>query len=132
MKKLFLVLGLVTVLLASCCNNNQQGAKCNKAEQKCEQKCEGHNHDHQNCEIKQACTKQCDSIKPCEQKCEKPCEQKCEKPCEQKCETPCEQKCEKPCEQKCDKPCEKAQNCEVKAECPHNHKGCQHQHGAEK
>ena len=98
MKKLFLVLGLVTVLLASCCNNNQQGAKCNKADQ--------------NCEMKQACTKQCDSIKPCEQKCETPCE--------------------KPCAQKCETPCEKAQNCEVKAECPHNHEGCQHQHGAEK
>ena len=110
MKKLFLVLGLVTVLLASCCNNNQQGAKCNKADQ--------------NCEMKQVCTKQCDSIKPCEQKCETPCE----KPCAQKCETPCE----KPCAQKCETPCEKAQNCEVKAECPHNHEGCQHQHGAEK
>ena len=47
MKRLFLVLGLVTVLLASCCNNNQKGAqKCDgKAEQKCEQKCDG-KHDH--------------------------------------------------------------------------------------
>lgn len=111
MKKLFLVLSLATALLASCCNNNQQGAqKCDgKHEHKCEQKCEGHNHeacnhDHQNCEMKQACTKQCDSIKPCEQKCEKPCEKKCEKPCE------------------------KAQNCEVKAECQAKHEACQHQH----
>ena len=53
MKKLFLVLGLVTVLLASCCNNNQKGAqKCDgKAEQKCEQKCDG-KHEHANCEQK--------------------------------------------------------------------------------
>ena len=65
MKKLFLVLGLVTVLLASCCNNNQKGAqKCDgKEEQKCEQKCDGHNHeacnhDHQNCEKK--CEQKCD------------------------------------------------------------------------
>ena len=52
MKKLFLVLGLVTVLLASCCNNNQKGAqKCDgKHEQKCEQKCDG-KHDHK-CEGK--------------------------------------------------------------------------------
>ena len=46
MKKLFLVLGLAVVLLASCCNNNQKGAqKCDgKAEQKCEQKCDGYNY----------------------------------------------------------------------------------------
>ena len=54
MKKLFLVLGLVTVLLASCCNNNQKGAKCNKAEQKCEQKCD------------KPCDKPCDKAQACE------------------------------------------------------------------
>ena len=68
MKKLFLVLGLVTVLLASCCNNNQKGAKCNKAEQKCEQKCD------------KPCDKPCDKAQACEKKCDKPCDkaQACE------------------------------------------------------
>ena len=60
MKKLFLVLGLVTVLLASCCNNNQKGAKCNKAEQKCEQKCD------KPCD--KTCDKTCDKAQACEQK----------------------------------------------------------------
>lgn len=81
MKKLFLALGLAVVFLASCCNNNQQGAqKCDgKAEQKCEQKCDG-KHDHQNCEQK------CDG-KHDHQNCEKKCDGKHEhQNCEQKCE----------------------------------------------
>lgn len=53
MKRLFLVLGLAVVFMASCCNNNQQGAqKCDgKAEQNCEKKCDG-KHEHQNCDKK--------------------------------------------------------------------------------
>ena len=53
MKRLFLVLSLAVVFLASCCNNNTKGAqKCDgKAEQNCEQKCDG-KHDHANCEKK--------------------------------------------------------------------------------
>ena len=69
MKRLFLVLGLVTVLLASCCNNNQKGTqKCNgKEEQKCEQKCDGK---HVKCDkAKAECEKKCEEKKAeCEAK----------------------------------------------------------------
>ena len=75
MKKLFLVLGLAVVLLASCCNNNTKATqKCDgKAEQKCEQKCDG-KHDHQNCE------KKCDG-KHDHQNCEKKCDDKKQENC---------------------------------------------------
>ena len=121
MKKLFLVLGLVTVLLASCCNNNQGAKKCDgKHEQKCEVKAECQNHNHE------ACVKKCESQKPecCneQQACEKQCEKKCDsvKPC-CKYEQTCEQKCERA--QACEKKCE-AQ----KPECEHQHECHGHQH----
>ena len=99
MKKLFLVLGLVTVLLASCCNNNQGAKKCDgKHEQKCEVKAECQNHNHE------ACVKKCDSVKPC-CKYEQTCEQKCERA----------QACEKKCEAQ-------------KPECEHQHECHGHQH----
>lgn len=43
--------------------------------------------------------------KVCEKKCEKPCEKKCEKACEKKCDKKAE--CKKECQAKCEKKCEK-------------------------
>ena len=110
MKRLFLVLSLAVVFLASCCNNNTKGAqKCDgKAEQNCEQKCDG-KHDHANCE--QKCDGKHDHAN-CEQKCDgKHDNANCEK---------------------------KAEGCQghehgTKADCnhQHQHEGCNHQHSAE-
>ena len=126
MKRLFLVLGLVTVLLASCCNNNQGTKKCDgKHEQKCEQKCDSHNHD------KTACNHE-GEVKDCQGHKHEACEKKCEGQKPEAC-------------QHNHKGCVKA---EAKAECQgHNHegtcnheaqkpacehKGCNHQHNNEK